>query len=130
MGSPALVWGSTLSVVMELVPPWLGPWGVAAPPGPFAFLHPHPTITRYNLLVFRGRNLRLSELLFQKDDPTEGRNVDEAQRRGRLIARLREERLWTREALAREAGVTISTVTNAEQGKVQLRFGTLRKLAN
>jgi transcriptional regulator with XRE-family HTH domain len=56
--------------------------------------------------------------------------VDEAQRRGRLIARLREERLWTREALGRKAGVSTSTITNVEEGRSQIRFGTLRKLAD
>jgi transcriptional regulator with XRE-family HTH domain len=58
--------------------------------------------------------------------------VDEAElwrTRGRLITRLREERLLSRSALARKAGLTTSTITYAEQGESQIRFTTLRKLA-
>lgn len=59
--------------------------------------------------------------------------MDEAERwrsRGRLITRLREERMLSRSALARKAGLTTSTITYAEQGESQIRFTTLRKLAD
>ena len=59
--------------------------------------------------------------------------MDEAERwrsRGRLITRLREERMLSRSALARKAGLTTSTITYAEQGESQIRFNTLRKLAD
>ena len=53
---------------------------------------------------------------------------DEA--RGQLIARLREDRLWTREELAKRAGVTPTTVTQAETGRTHVRLRTLGKLAD
>jgi transcriptional regulator with XRE-family HTH domain len=56
--------------------------------------------------------------------------AEEMRRRGRLIARLREERLLTREQLAQEAGLTTSTISHAERGEGQIRFSTLRKLAD
>ena len=52
----------------------------------------------------------------------------EAQR-GRLLTELRERRLWTRERLAREAGVSPTTVAHAEHGRTHIRLGTIRKLA-
>jgi transcriptional regulator with XRE-family HTH domain len=55
--------------------------------------------------------------------------VTEAELRGRLITRLRENRLWTREKLAREAGVSTTTVSQAETGRTLVRLGTVRKLA-
>jgi transcriptional regulator with XRE-family HTH domain len=55
--------------------------------------------------------------------------VDELERRGRLLARLREERLWTREKLARRAGVNITTISHAEEGKTRLRLSTIEKIA-
>jgi transcriptional regulator with XRE-family HTH domain len=49
--------------------------------------------------------------------------------RGQLIAQLREEKFWTREQLAKEAGVSITTVTHAEAGVTHLRLSTMQKLA-
>ena len=55
-------------------------------------------------------------------------NEDEV--RGRLITRLREDRLWTREELAKHAGVTPTTVTQAEAGRTHVRLRTIGKLAD
>ena len=55
--------------------------------------------------------------------------MDREKKRGEIIRRLREERLLTREALAKEAGIATSTVTYAEEGQTHIRFGTLRKIA-
>jgi transcriptional regulator with XRE-family HTH domain len=52
----------------------------------------------------------------------------EAQR-GQLLTELRERRLWTRERLAKEAGVSPTTVGHAEQGRTLIRLDTIRKLA-
>jgi transcriptional regulator with XRE-family HTH domain len=49
--------------------------------------------------------------------------------RARLVARLRERRLWTRERLAEEAGVTTTTVTGVEEARTRVRLGTIEKLA-
>ena len=54
---------------------------------------------------------------------------NEEERRGRLIRSLRERKLWTREQLAREAGVSITTVTDSEEARTQMRIGTATKLA-
>jgi len=54
---------------------------------------------------------------------------NEEERRGRLIRSLRERKLWTREQLAREAGVSITTVTDSEEARTQMRIGTASKLA-
>jgi transcriptional regulator with XRE-family HTH domain len=45
------------------------------------------------------------------------------------IAWLREEQLLTRGELARKAGVSVSTITNAEEGEMSVRLSTLRKIA-
>ncbi len=55
--------------------------------------------------------------------------ADTELRRGQLLTRLREQRLWTRERLAKEAGVSTTTVTQAEHGRTHVRLGTIRKLA-
>jgi len=55
---------------------------------------------------------------------------DEQERRGRLIQRLRERKLWTREKLSREAGVSLTTIIDSEEGRTQMRIGTASKIAN
>ncbi len=55
--------------------------------------------------------------------------MNEDELRGQLIARLREDRLWTREELARRAGVTPTTVSQAEAGRTHVRLRTIGKLA-
>jgi transcriptional regulator with XRE-family HTH domain len=52
------------------------------------------------------------------------------EQRGQLITRLREERLWTREELAKRAGVSPTTVTLAETGRTHVRLSTIRKFAD
>jgi len=42
---------------------------------------------------------------------------------------LREEQLLTRGELARKAGLTLTSVTNAEEGRHTVRLSTIRKLA-
>ncbi len=54
----------------------------------------------------------------------------EEDQRGQLITRLREERLWTREELAKRAGVSPTTITLAESGRTHVRLSTVRKLAD
>jgi transcriptional regulator with XRE-family HTH domain len=49
---------------------------------------------------------------------------------GRNVARLREGRMWTQGVLAREAGVSPTTVSGIESGRIlNPHFGTIRKLA-
>src|ERR687897_3387625 len=49
---------------------------------------------------------------------------------GRNIAALRERRMWTQVRLAEEAGVSPTTVSGIESGRISRpHFGTLRKLA-
>jgi transcriptional regulator with XRE-family HTH domain len=49
---------------------------------------------------------------------------------GRNVARLREVRMWTQGVLAREAGVSPTTVSGIESGRISNpHFGTIRKLA-
>jgi transcriptional regulator with XRE-family HTH domain len=60
---------------------------------------------------------------------TERRLVSREEERGQRIAQLREERLWTRERLAKEAAVSTTTVTQAEQGLTHIRLATIGKLA-
>lgn len=49
---------------------------------------------------------------------------------GRNLAALREERMWTQVRLAEEAGVSPTTVSGIENGRIlRPHFGTLRKLA-
>ncbi len=55
--------------------------------------------------------------------------MTEEERRGRLVTRLRERRLWTRERLAQEAGVSVTTVTGVEEGRTRVRLGTIEKLS-
>ncbi len=55
--------------------------------------------------------------------------MNEDEIRGQLITRLREDRLWTREELAKRAGVTPTTVTQAETGRTHVRLKTIGKLA-
>jgi transcriptional regulator with XRE-family HTH domain len=54
--------------------------------------------------------------------------VSPEEERGRLITQLREQRLWTREKLAKEAGVSPTTVAQAEEGRTHIRLGTIGKL--
>ncbi|PLS84685.1 MAG: hypothetical protein CYG60_16635 [Actinobacteria bacterium] len=56
--------------------------------------------------------------------------MNEDEIRGQLITRLREDRLWTREELAKRAGVTPTTVTQAETGRTHVRLKTIGKLAD
>jgi transcriptional regulator with XRE-family HTH domain len=56
--------------------------------------------------------------------------VTEEEQRGRLVTQLRESRLWTRERLAQEASVSITTVTGVEEGRTRVRLRTIEKLAN
>src|SRR5215207_7308441 len=53
----------------------------------------------------------------------------EEERRGRLIRDLRERNLWTREQLAKEAGVSVTTVTDSEEARTRMRIGTASKFA-
>lgn len=55
--------------------------------------------------------------------------MTEEERRGQLVTRLREQRLWTREKLAQEAGVSVTTVTGVEEGRTRVRLGTIEKLS-
>ena len=49
---------------------------------------------------------------------------------GARLAALRERRMWTQERLAAEAGVSPTTVSGIERGRISRpHFGTLRKLA-
>jgi transcriptional regulator with XRE-family HTH domain len=49
---------------------------------------------------------------------------------GRNIAALRERRMWTQVRLAKEAGISPTTVSGIENGRISRpHFGTLRKLA-
>jgi transcriptional regulator with XRE-family HTH domain len=49
---------------------------------------------------------------------------------GRKLALIRERRMWTQVRLAEEAGVSPTTVSGIESGRISRpRFGTLRKLA-
>ncbi len=49
---------------------------------------------------------------------------------GRNLAGVRERRMWTQVRLAREAGVSPTTVSGIESGRISRpHFGTLRKLA-
>jgi transcriptional regulator with XRE-family HTH domain len=49
---------------------------------------------------------------------------------GRKLAVIRERRMWTQVRLAEEAGVSPTTVSGIESGRISRpRFGTLRKLA-
>jgi transcriptional regulator with XRE-family HTH domain len=49
---------------------------------------------------------------------------------GRKLAGIRERRMWTQARLAEEAGVSPTTVSGIESGRIlRPRFGTLRKLA-
>ncbi len=49
---------------------------------------------------------------------------------GRNLAEVREARMWTQVRLAREAGVSPTTVSGIESGRISRpHFGTLRKLA-
>ena len=49
---------------------------------------------------------------------------------GRHLAEVRERRMWTQVRLAREAGVSPTTVSGIESGRISRpRFGTLRRLA-
>ena len=49
---------------------------------------------------------------------------------GRHLAEVRERRMWTQVRLAREAGVSPTTVSGFESGRISRpHFGTLRKLA-
>ena len=49
---------------------------------------------------------------------------------GRKLAAIRERRMWTQVRLAEEAGVSPTTVSGIESGRISRpRFGTLRKLA-
>src|ERR671915_1216250 len=49
---------------------------------------------------------------------------------GRHLAEVRERRMWTQVRLAREAGVSPTTVSGIESGRISRpHFGTLRKLA-
>jgi transcriptional regulator with XRE-family HTH domain len=49
---------------------------------------------------------------------------------GRNLAALRERRMWTQVRLAEEAGVSPTTVSGIENGKISRpHFGTIRKLA-
>jgi transcriptional regulator with XRE-family HTH domain len=46
------------------------------------------------------------------------------------VAALRERRMWTQVRLAEEAGISPTTVSGIENGRISRpRFGTLRKLA-
>lgn len=56
--------------------------------------------------------------------------MNEDELRGQLIARLREDQLWTREELARRARVTPTTVSQAEAGQTRVRLRTIGKLAD
>jgi len=56
--------------------------------------------------------------------------INQDELRGQLIARLREDRLWTREELAKHAGVTPTTVSQAEAGRTHVRLRTIGKLAD
>ena len=55
--------------------------------------------------------------------------MTEEERRGRLVTRLREQRLWTRERLAHEAGVSVTTISGVEEGRTRVRLGTVEKLS-
>lgn len=55
--------------------------------------------------------------------------VTEEERRGQLVTRLREQHLWTRERLAKEAGVSVTTITGMEDGRTRVRLGTVEKIA-
>ncbi len=55
--------------------------------------------------------------------------MTEEERRGRLVTHLRERRLWTRERLAQEAGMSVTTVTGVEEGRTRVRLGTIEKLS-
>src|ERR671914_2190759 len=49
---------------------------------------------------------------------------------GKHLAEVRERRMWTQVRLAREAGVSPTTVSGIESGRISRpHFGTLRKLA-
>ena len=49
---------------------------------------------------------------------------------GRNVARVRERRMWTQARLAEEAGVSPTTVSGIENGRIgRPHFGTVRKLA-
>ena len=49
---------------------------------------------------------------------------------GRNVARVRERRMWTQAQLAEEAGVSPTTVSGLESGRIgRPHFGTVRKLA-
>jgi transcriptional regulator with XRE-family HTH domain len=51
-------------------------------------------------------------------------------RAGRNVAALRERRMWTQVRLAEEAGISPTTVSGIENGRISRpHFGTLRKLA-
>ncbi len=54
--------------------------------------------------------------------------MSQEEERGRLITQLREQRLWTREKLAKEADVSPTTVAQAEEGRTHIRLGTIGKL--
>jgi transcriptional regulator with XRE-family HTH domain len=56
--------------------------------------------------------------------------MNEDEIRGQLLIRLREDKLWTREELAKRAGVTPTTVTQAEAGRTHVRLKTIGKLAD
>jgi transcriptional regulator with XRE-family HTH domain len=53
---------------------------------------------------------------------------DADRRRGRLIKRLRERNVLTREELASKANVSLSTVIDQEEGRTAMRVTTARKL--
>lgn len=55
--------------------------------------------------------------------------MSQEEARGLLITWLREQRLWTRERLAKEAGVSPTTVAQAEEGRTHIRLATIGKLA-
>lgn len=48
---------------------------------------------------------------------------------GELVRHLRDERGWTQEKLAREAGVTVTSVSNVERGATKPSAETVEKIA-
>ena len=69
-------------------------------------------------------------IIYPQSTADERRGVNEDELRGQLITRLREDHLWTREELAKRAGVTPTTVSLAEGGHTRVRLSTIGKLAN
>jgi transcriptional regulator with XRE-family HTH domain len=60
----------------------------------------------------------------------EERSMTERSTAGAKVALIRERRMWTQVRLAREAGISPTTVSGIESGRISRpHFGTLRKLA-